>query len=1004
MKNNSNEFNTLLQQGNALSNLGLYEAAITSYDKAINTKHKAVQLNPDFYLAWYNRGGAFLKIKQYEKAFYSYNKVVQIKPSYYEAWHWRGIILCDHLGRYEEAINSFKKVLEIKPDHHEAWHNQGVAQSNLKQYKEAIIFFEKALEIKPDYHEAWHTLGVSLRELKRYEEAIYSFNKAIAIKPDFYQALDGKGIVLCDLEQYSQALDYFKKSITINPSYYEAWSNQGAALGKIERYEEAINSHDKALEIKPDDHDAWNNRGAVLCGLERYEEAITSYDRALEIKSDYHEAWNNRGNALYDLERYEEAIASYDKAIEIKPNKYEAWNGRGIALYDLERYEEAIDSYDKALAIKPDDHDAWNNRGNALDKLGLHEEAIHSFDKAIEIKLDYHEAWSNRGIAAGNSRGYVPFLHTKELNSELNKRGYPGELASYRAGLEFIHRDKHPEGWGFLHHRIGNAKYFKGRQKAESRLKSSWDYWRQAENSYKTALLTLQPPKFTELYLEVVKDLIRVLLNLKEIQEVQQLQRDGTEVLKRTLANPKRSEYSKRKLALKYASFNQLTVDIKVQSENFVKALTLAEEGKNICLRWLLGIEEIPEIEYSQIQTLLNPTTAIVYWHLSPAALTTFVLLADQPNPILIESATVPAENDQRPASLLQLLDWENWLTAWNDDYTTYSSSKKESGNKDHSWRRKMQNRLDSLRQILNITAIEDTLQNHSIQNLILIPHRDLHRFPLHSLFENYTCSYLPSAYLALQQTPTESQLSKLLIVENPKSQPHLNGNDVSLPFAEVEAALIRQIYRQHTYIEDENDQTQQITCEAVQAALSQSHDIFHFTGHGAYNSLNPAKSCLFLSGTEKLTLLDIKDLDLSSYRLVCLAACETAVTGNQTITDEYVGLVSAFLKAGVTYVVSTLWTVESAATMLFMRQFYQNLQAKQLPPTALKNAQTWLKSATHEDLINSIQDAITQLSEQKALQLALEDEQLRISKLEENQPYSHPYYWAAFTISGLHQ
>ena len=524
------------------------------------------------------------------------------------------------------------------------------------------------------------------------------------------------------------------------------------------------------------------------------------------------------------------------------------------------------------------------------------------------------------------------------------------------------------------------------------------------------------------MHLDVLQDLIRVLLSLKEVQEAQEIQRQGTDLLKRMLADPERTEHSQQKLALKFAGFNQLTVDLAVQSGNLVEALTIAEDGKNICLRWLLGTEDIPKIEYSQIQTLLSPTTAAVYWHLSPGALTTFVLLADQPVPILIESAIVSAQNDQRPASLLQLLKWEDWLKEWNKEYETYGSpkdkqnpAKKGDGKKEHSWRTQMPYRLDSLRQILNIDAVEDYLKKHPIQNLILIPHRDLHRFPLHCLFENYTCTYLPSAYLGLQRKPIESQTSNLLIVENPKStlsterSRSANLNDKprpELPFAEVEAALIRQIYPQHTSIEDENNQTQAITREAVQTALRQSHDIFHFTGHGTYNSQNPAQSCLFLSGTEELTLLDIKDLDLSSYRLVCLAACETAVTGNQTITDEYVGLVSAFLKAGVTYVVSTLWTVESAATMLLMKQFYQNLQAGQQPSIALKAAQTWLKTATPQILLKWIDQEMDRLSRRQSCYptlRSLRQSMVKMNNTQPNcQPYCHPYYWAAFTISGL--
>ncbi|MFM7353973.1 MAG: CHAT domain-containing protein, partial [Microcystis aeruginosa] len=55
------------------------------------------------------------------------------------------------------------------------------------------------------------------------------------------------------------------------------------------------------------------------------------------------------------------------------------------------------------------------------------------------------------------------------------------------------------------------------------------------------------------------------------------------------------------------------------------------------------------------------------------------------------------------------------------------------------------------------------------------------------------------------------------------------------------------------------------------------------------YDSFRPQESAIALSDG-LLTVRDINKLNLSSYRLVCLAACETALTGKDGITTEYVG------------------------------------------------------------------------------------------------------------------
>ncbi|MEH1845398.1 MAG: CHAT domain-containing protein [Nostoc sp.] len=92
-------------------------------------------------------------------------------------------------------------------------------------------------------------------------------------------------------------------------------------------------------------------------------------------------------------------------------------------------------------------------------------------------------------------------------------------------------------------------------------------------------------------------------------------------------------------------------------------------------------------------------------------------------------------------------------------------------------------------------------------------------------------------------------------------------------------------------------------------------------------------------------------NLNLQSYQLVTLAACETAITGNHTIITEYVELVSGFMGCGVAHVVSTLWTVESAASALMMIQFYQLLQQGQSQAVALAEATQWLRNITNAQL-----------------------------------------------------
>jgi CHAT domain-containing protein len=133
-------------------------------------------------------------------------------------------------------------------------------------------------------------------------------------------------------------------------------------------------------------------------------------------------------------------------------------------------------------------------------------------------------------------------------------------------------------------------------------------------------------------------------------------------------------------------------------------------------------------------------------------------------------------------------------------------------------------------------------------------------------------------------------------------------------------------------------------------------------------------------------------------------------LTDKQTILAEYVGLTSGFMRAGVGCVVSTLWPVESEPSTLLMIDFYQRWRkAGESAPVALRNAQKWLQEATRDGLATWYQREIDNISENSPEQS--EDEVMLIESLKgdrlnldkkEYQPYKHPYYWAAFTVTGL--
>jgi CHAT domain-containing protein/Flp pilus assembly protein TadD len=904
----------------------------------------------------------------------------------------------------------------------QGWFYQGLSQAKTGDLLGAIASYDQAIELQPEFSEYWFNRGLTLFHLERFDEAIASYETAIELKPDFYKAWYNRGGTLGELGYFEEAIASFDKAIEIKPDYQEAWSSKGLALLKLGWLPEAIASYDQALHLEPEDQENWYHRGIALAVSEQFAEAIISYDKALEIDPEYHEVWIDRGVVLFNLGKWSEAIASWDKALSVQSDFYLAWYNRGIALDNLGRRQEAIASYRQAIAIKPDFHLAWYNQAVALFYLEQFTEAIACYDNALEIKQDYWEAWIGRGTAIGNLVDTDALLNLSSsitaTNPDLQQGGYEGKLASYEEGLKHLRTDTHPEGWGRLHLAIANAYYEQGKKHTNPR-----DYWRKAASEYHQALLTLTLEYFPHFHLEVLQSLSKVLMGLGQTTQVQELLQRGTDLLRQLLSEETRSEESKKQLALKFVGFDQLAVDLAVESGDLVEAWEIAEQGKNACLNWLLygWNDHIYSPYYGAIQQLFNPTTAIIYWHISPVALHTFILKDQAPSPILLftpmqDTGAIPLGEDAirlnelpLPEAVQRLIDFENWLEDWHQQYQEYRTTAQDKESKSqHSWRVDMEQKLVHLYEILNISTITQELEG--ITQLVLIPHRDLYRLPIHTLFHlsspsqeelpnvesNFTVTYLPSAQIGLS-IKTEDiwqwQNQLLLSIEHPESAGY-----PPLKFAKLESEIVSQMFNNIQRI-----QGSEATKNVVENALFDNYNIFHFTGHVTNNLSEPKKSELALAGEDKLTLNEICQQNLSNYNLITLSACENLSTGNHTIGSEYVSLASGFVTQGVPHIVSTLWSVESSASALVMIEFYRRLQPNKSAVTALAEATRWLKELTAGELTKWYEDILNNLHpEEVRIQTYLATQLYRNSKMSSDKNlYNHPYYWAAFTITG---
>lgn len=245
------------------------------------------------------------------------------------------------------------------------------------------------------------------------------------------------------------------------------------------------------------------------------------------------------------------------------------------------------------------------------------------------------------------------------------------------------------------------------------------------------------------------------------------------------------------------------------------------------------------------------------------------------------------------------------------------------------------------------------------MQKLIIVPHGSLHYLPFSALgtdndalIHNYSYRILPSASTIPFLISDNDDQRRLLILGNPE----LNDPALDLPYAEKEAKAIARAQRGSKVLLNSR------ATETEVRNISNNFNQLHIASHGVFDTDSPLNSRLLLAGDEindgNLTVSELYNLDLNAD-IVTLSACETGL-GEVANGDDVVGFTRGFLFAGANTIVSSLWQVDDLATMELMLKFYEELEST-TASEALKRAQQHL-------IVNG---------------------------------FSHPYYWAAFQVTG---
>lgn len=896
----------------------------------------------------------------------------------------------ESMSDYRRAIDYFQRSLAMKQqlgdrlEEGKTLSNLGLVYWHTGDYTKAIDDQNHALDIgrqlkHPQLQAAAHNnLGLVYDELGDYPRSLANYQQALELFRAIKQpegegeALGNIGGVHLELGEFGEGARYYQQALAID----EAHKLKRAAsddLGDLAlchlglgQPQDAVATFDRALALareggfQQEEADWHKGKGSALVRLgkydvarEEYRQAILVYEQA-GLKRELIEALNDEGTLLAELGDTVSAEKDYHQAIDLARaiDHPAGVTANLLSLGDLEwrrqRYDQAAALYREAFT-RAREAGEKQSMINSLVQLALTlrdqgriKEAVPSAQQALEIAR-----------STGAQLGEAQALHA--LGELARRGGEPAKaLEDYAEGEKIARAAGDTElGWQLAY---GSGQALEDLGRNDEAVAA----YRQAVGIIEGVRNQLREGRFQAGYIEdkfqVYVALVHLLLKMGKAGQAfvysEKLRAQSYLNLLNhnqfSAANPKetalRAQIRELQEAVERESQKPQSEQRRGKVRTFSARLAEAEhqyqaliddrrnsDPQDAAVRAL----QVPSP--GQVESRLPAHTALLEYIVGDDGVAIFVLTRDG-----VRAKTVAVRAADLRAKIALFRDLveregaEDWIKPAASLYT------------------------------LLVAPIEQAGWLNGVTRLAIVPHEALYYLPFAALprtgsngprflVEDYVVSYLPAAS-ALVYAPTAKDPEGSLLALAPAR--------ARLQYAQQEARTVGTFFTERSRV---------LTgASATETAFKQQagrYRIIHLAGHGFFDKVNPIFSGVDLEPDSKddgrLEVHEILRLRLRA-RLVTLSACETALGSGYfsefPAGDDFVGLTRAFLSAGSSAVLASLWQVNDRSTLEFMQSFYREV-GKSGDAVALRDAQ--------------------------------------LAMLRADGRYAHPYYWAPFVLMG---
>jgi tetratricopeptide (TPR) repeat protein len=254
-----------------------------SESEALEALTRAIEVQDDFFGAYYLRGAIHRSLGQDAEAESDYLKVLEIRPESDEA---RSALIELHLDN-EDSVKAMKIVqdeIDRQPQQATSYLLLADVHRLRRQHDEAIAAVGLALEQDPNLPQAYLRLGeLWLEESIRrgdhvaLEKAVQALGSAAEMDPANGQAALALGRACLAIEDEERGFSELQRASEATPIQAEAHRLLGDIYQNRGNYAEAVTAYHIYLKLVGETPSVLERMGDAYSGMEKFETAATTY-------------------------------------------------------------------------------------------------------------------------------------------------------------------------------------------------------------------------------------------------------------------------------------------------------------------------------------------------------------------------------------------------------------------------------------------------------------------------------------------------------------------------------------------------------------------------------------------------------------------------------------------------------------------------------------------------------------------------------------------------------